>query len=143
MKRTLVLAALLLLSLSSLAWAEGAPAAGPANGGRCVLPDLSGLSPDQAAAAVIQAGLQMSPTNTAAATIPSCPSTFRCSDIAGCGASMACFGFGIGPCCSTGAAVVCCGNGGNILVVSCPCKCVDEDCPRQCGQSSQLTWSCS
>jgi hypothetical protein len=55
MKRTLVLVAVLLFILSSLAWAEGAP-----GGGRCVLPDLSRLSPDQATAAAIQAGLQVS-----------------------------------------------------------------------------------
>jgi hypothetical protein len=54
---------------------------------------------------------------------------------------MGCFGYGIGPCCSTGAAIVCCGS--NILVVTCPCKCVLEDCPHQCGQSTQVTWSCS
>ena len=142
MKRTLVLVALLLLSLSSLAWAEGPAAApNPANGGRCVLPDLSRLSPDQAAAAAIQAGFQVSQDSSPTTTVPACPSDFRCSNLPGCAADMACFGFGIGPCCSTGAAVICCGS--NILVVSCPCKCVGEDCPHQCGQSTQLTWSCS
>lgn len=143
MKRTLVLVALLLLSLSSLAWAEGPAAApGPANGGRCVLPDLSRLSSDQAAAAVIQAGFQVSPTSSATTTpVPACPTEFRCSSLPGCASDMGCFGYGIGPCCSTGAAIVCCGS--NILVVTCPCKCVLEDCPHQCGQSTQLTWSCS
>lgn len=143
MNRTLVLVALLLLSLSSLAWAEGPATTGPGPaGGRCVLPDLSRLSPDQAAAAVIQAGFEVSTASSPTTTVPDCPSTFRCSDIEGCGASMACFGFGIGPCCKTGGgAIACCGS--NILVVSCPCQCVFEDCPHQCGQSSQLTWSCS
>ncbi len=140
MKRTLVLVAILSFILSSLAWAEG-PAASPANGGRCILPDLARLSPEQAAAAAIQAGFQVSPTSSPTTTVPACPSNFRCSSLPGCVAETACFGFGIGPCCSTGTAVVCCGS--NILVVSCPCKCAFEDCPHQCDQSNQLTWSCA
>jgi hypothetical protein len=139
MKRTLVLVALLLLSLSSLAWAEGTPSAGPA-GGRCVLPDLSRLSPDQAAAAAIQAGLQVSPAS-ATTTVPACPVEFQCSSIAGCGSSMVCNVNPIGQCCTTGTAVICCS--GTLWVERCPCKCVLEDCPRQCGQSTQVTRFCS
>lgn len=141
MKRTLVLVALLLLSLSSLAWAEGAPTAvpGPA-GGRCVLPDLSRLSPDQAAAAAIQAGLQVS-ASTPTSTVPACPTQFQCSSIAGCGSSMVCNVNPIGQCCTLGTAVICCSS--TIWVERCPCKCVLEDCPFQCRQSTQVTWSCS
>jgi hypothetical protein len=142
MKRTLVLVALLLLSLTSLAWAEGAPAAAPspANGGRCVLPDLSRLSPDQAAAAAIQAGLQVSPATTAT-TVPACPTEFQCSSLAGCGSSMVCNVNPIGQCCTLGPAVLCCS--GTMWVERCPCKCVGEDCSPQCRLSTQVTRSCS
>jgi len=140
MKRTLVLVAVLLFILSSLAWAEGAPGAGPA-GGSCVLPDLSRLSPDQAAAVAIQAGLQVSPKNAAATTVPACPTEFNCSSIAGCGSSMVCNVNPIGQCCTLGTAVICCA--GTMWVERCPCKCVFEDCPHQCGQSTQVTRFCS
>lgn len=144
MKPTLVLVAVLLLT-SHFALAEGtasgAMAADPrlaSNG--CALPDLAGLSPDQVAVAALNAGLQMSAA-TSDPTIQACPATFECSSIAGCGSSMVCSATPIGQCCTLGTAVLCCAN--TIFVVRCPCKCVLEDCPRQCAQSTQVTRSCS
>ncbi|HEX3553894.1 MAG TPA: hypothetical protein VIA62_11770 [Thermoanaerobaculia bacterium] len=139
MKRVLVLVAVLLLIGSLAAWAEGT-AAGPAPGGGCVLPDLGQLSPDQVAVAALRAGLQIS-ASTPVSTVQACPTTFQCSSIAGCGSSMVCSANPIGNCCSEGNVVLCCSH--TIFVVSCPCKCVLEDCPRQCGQSTQVNWSCS
>jgi hypothetical protein len=151
MKRTLVLVAVLLLIGPLAAWAEGGAGAHPAPeaqrpadpaaaGGGCALPDLAQLTPDQVAVAALRAGLQMS-ASASDPTIPACPTTFQCSNIAGCGAGMICSATAIGKCCSDGNIVLCCSN--NIFVVRCPCKCVLEDCPRQCTQSSQVTWSCS
>jgi hypothetical protein len=138
MKRTLVVVAVLLftsLLTSRFAWAEGTA------GGGCSLPDVAGLSPDQVAVAALKAGLQMSAATSATTTIQACPATFQCSSIAGCGSSMICSATPIGQCCSAGAFVLCCTN--EIFVVRCPCKCVLEDCPHQCGQSTQVTRSCS
>jgi hypothetical protein len=138
MKPTLVLVAVLLFT-SSMAWAQGS-AADPRLANGCALPDLAGLSPDQVAVAALGAGLQMSAASSDP-TIPACPVTFECSSIAGCGSSMVCSATAIGQCCTLGTAVLCCAN--TILVTRCPCKCVLEDCPRQCAQSTQVTRSCS
>jgi hypothetical protein len=142
MKRTLVLLAVLLLLGSLAVQAEGNLVADPrAAGGGCTLPDLAQLSPDQIAVAALQAGFQLSASTPDPATVPACPVTFHCSSIAGCGSSMVCSATAIGQCCSEGNVVLCCSS--TIFVVRCPCKCVLEDCPRQCGQSTEVTWSCS
>lgn len=144
MRSTLVFVAVLLFA-THFALAQGtagrAEAADPrlASGG-CALPDVAGLSPDQIAVAALNAGLQMSAA-TSDPTIQACPATFLCSSIAGCGSSMVCSATPIGQCCTLGTAVLCCAN--TIFVVRCPCQCVLEDCPRQCGQSTQVTRSCA
>jgi hypothetical protein len=142
MKRVLVLLAVLFLT-HSLAWAEGGPHATPPDpaGGRCVLPDLAQLSPDQVAIAALQAGLEITPKT--AAPIPACPVLSQCSDVPGCGLSGGpCTSAILGKCCTTGAAVLCCPN--EIVVTRCPCHCVFEDCPTlRCNANSQVTRSCT
>ncbi len=141
MKRSLVFVVVLLFVGCLAVWAEGAPAAdpGPAGGG-CALPDLAQLSPDQVAVAALGAGFQLSAA-TSDPSIPACPSTFQCSSIIGCGASMVCSATPIGKCCSTAGAVLCCTN--TIFVIRCPCHCVLEDCPHQCSQSEEVSRTCS
>jgi hypothetical protein len=149
MKRTLVLVAALFLIGSLAAWAEGSaanPAVSPApGGGSCALPDLAGLSPAQVALAALRAGIEMRPVDSVtAAGIPACPTTFACSSLPGCGSTMVCSLTAMGPCCTTGTAVLCCGGtGSHIFVERCPCTCVSEDCPRLCETSTQVTRSCS
>lgn len=141
MKRTLVLVVVLLFVGTLAVWAEGTPATdpGPAGGG-CTLPDLAQLSPDQVAVAALRAGLQLS-ASTSDPAIPTCPATFQCSSILGCGSSMVCSATPIGKCCVDGGVVLCCTN--TIWVVRCPCHCVLEDCPHQCSQSTEVTRTCS
>jgi hypothetical protein len=145
MKRMLVLiAALFLISglIGSVAWAEGtATTPGPA-AGRCTLPPgLAQMSPDQVAAAALQAGLQIFPKSSDI-PIPACPTLFQCSSLPGCGVGGgACTTAVLGKCCSTGAAVLCCTN--EILVTRCPCRCMFEDCPHQCDTSAQVIQTCS
>jgi hypothetical protein len=136
MQRTLVLVAALFLIAPLAAQAEN-----PVKGS-CSLPDMAGLSPDQIAVAALRAGLTMSPADTSTGIpVQSCPTTFECSSIAGCGSSMVCTVNPIGQCCLAGTVVLCCAN--TMFVERCPCKCVSEDCPRLCEVSTQVTRSCS
>lgn len=145
MKRVLVLLAVLFLS-STLTWAAGsapAPVANPAaTGSSCLLPDLAGLAPGQVAAAALNAGLQMIFVDTPP-PVPACPVTFHCDSIAGCGTGPVCGISNLGPCCTTGTAVLCCGNGGDIIVQKCPCRCTGPVCSAVCASSTNVTFNCS
>jgi len=143
MKRALVLVAFLLF-LCTTAWAQGAggaPVADPrAAGGKCVLPDLSGLTPAQRAAVVLNAGLQMTYVDTNA--LPACPVTFSCNSIGGCVAGSVCSVSVVGPCCRDGSAKLCCQNGGEIVVDRCACQCSGPLCSAACASHSNVTVSC-
>ena len=139
MRRTLVLVAVLLFAGSLAAWADGGAGSGPP-AGRCALPDLAGLTPDQAAAAALAAGLKVSATDPST-PVQACPATVDCPTGAGCGPSMLCSATPVGKCCSSGSITLCCAN--EIVVVRCPCKCTRQICATQCSQSTQQTWSCS
>jgi hypothetical protein len=142
MKRTLLLLAALLL-VPSLDWAEE-PAPNDdlfANsGGGCMLPDLAGLSPEQIAAAALQAGLQAAPT---AVQVPACPVKFDCGSIFNCGIGPLCSLTDIGACCQTsGGPILCCTNG-TIKVRQCPCQCTGNPCAISCPNSTDVKWRCS
>src|SRR5262245_61778824 len=132
MKRALILVAVLLCTCS-VAWAEtSAPAADPlaGSGGGCTLPDLAGLSPEPIAAAALQAGLQIAPTEV---QVPPCPTTFSCNSITNCGAGTPCTVSFIGPCCKPATGPnICCANG-NIKKTQCPCVCTGNPCAVVCG----------
>lgn len=141
-KRTLLLLVSSVL-VASLAWAEApAPSGGlfADSGGRCRLPDLTGLSPEQIAAAGLAAGLQAAPTE--AAQNPPCPATFDCSSIFGCGAITPCTVELIGPCCKPAHGPTLCCDGGNIQVTRCPCDCIDPRCQLFCLTSTDVKLSC-
>lgn len=148
MKRALVLVAFLLLSCTTTAWAQGAgsaPVGDPrAAGGKCLLPDLSGLTPAQRAAAVLNAGLQMTNLDTVdPGSLPACPATFSCNSITGCGAGSTCSLTVLGPCCEDGGAKLCCSNHGEIVVDQCPCQCVlGTVCSSACASHTNVTVSC-
>lgn len=142
MKRPLLLLVALLL-MASLAWAE-APA--PAedlfadSGGGCMLPDLAGLSPEQIAAASLQAGLQMAPNEV---QVPACPVKFDCSSIFNCGIGPVCSITDIGACCQTsGGPIICCING-TFKVRKCPCVCTGNPCSISCPNSTDVKSRCS
>lgn len=155
MKRALVLVATLMLS-AGLAWAETpavpAPAGGdspaaveghaadPAvEGGGCLLPDLAGLSQDEASAVALGAGFQ---TASTAAAVPACPTSFRCSSLTNCAKGSPCSITDIGTCCSQSGLVLCC-TSGTIKVRECPCRCTAFHCLYQCVLSNDVQWSCS
>src|SRR4029077_12779301 len=103
MKRILILVAVLFL-MSALSWAQTAgtapaPVADPrTGGGHCQLPNLVGLTPEQRAAAVLNAGLQVTYADTT--PVPACPVTFNCNSIANCGVGSTCNNTVLGRCCS-------------------------------------------
>jgi hypothetical protein len=139
MRRALVLVAVLLFAGSLAAWADGGAGSGPL-ASRCALPDLTGLTPDQAAATALAAGLQVSAADPST-PLQACPATVYCPTGAGCGPGPACSTIAVGKCCSSGSITLCCAN--EIVVVRCPCKCTRQICATQCSQSTQTTWSCS
>jgi hypothetical protein len=145
MKRTLILLVCLLVT-RSIAWAEDPTpdaevVADPGPGGACALPDLAGLSPDQIAAAVLEAGLQIQGSPAAA---PLCPTTFKCNSIANCAAGPLCSLTNIGPCCTTpGGLSICCVGGLNIWVKRCPCQCTAPACSFQCVNSTEVSRFCA
>ncbi|HEX4962504.1 MAG TPA: hypothetical protein VF173_16840 [Thermoanaerobaculia bacterium] len=134
MKRTLVVAAILLFT-ASLAWAEVPP------GGGCMLPNLAGLSPEQAAAAAFAAGFETSTAVNAA--VQPCATPFQCSSIGNCAAGPLCGITDIGQCCSIGGGTLCCASGGTIKVVTCPCQCTSRLCSLACVNSSDVSMFCS
>ena len=140
-KRTLILLAGSVL-LATLARAEApAPSGGlfADSAGGCMLPDLTGLSPDQIAAAALVAGLQAAPT---AAQTPACPATFDCTSLVGCGAVTPCTVELIGPCCKPAHGPTLCCESGNIQVTRCPCDCIDGRCQLLCVTSTDVKLSC-
>jgi hypothetical protein len=144
MKRTLILATCL-FAACSIAWAAGpTPDLGTVEPGLtdgCKLPDLSGLSPEQEAAAALAAGFRVAPTNKA---LPLCPTVFRCNSIANCAAGPLCALGNIGPCCTTPSGLgICCTGGLNIWVQQCPCQCTGFACSFQCVNSTDVTRFCA
>jgi hypothetical protein len=134
MKRTLVVAAILLFT-ASLAWAEGNAADG------CRLPNLAGLSQEQAAAAAFAAGFEISTAVNAA--VQPCATPFQCNSIGNCAAGPLCGITNIGQCCSIGGGTLCCASGGTIKVVTCPCRCTSMLCASACINSSDVSMFCS
>ena len=128
--------------LASLGWAEAPRPSGGLivdSAGACRLPDLTGLSPEQIAAAALQAGLQAAQTK---AQDPPCPATFDCSSLFGCAAVTPCTVDFIGPCCKPAhGPSFCCGSG-NIQVTRCPCDCIDLRCQLLCLTSTDVKLSC-
>lgn len=136
MKRTLVLVAVLFLT-GGMAWG----AENDFQGGGCMLPDLAGMTPDQAAAAALAAGFEMSSAKLAAAN-PACPSTFQCNSIANCGAGACSTPVDIGPCCDVaGGGTICCAAG-TIKVRQCGCVCTGFPCVITCPQSTEFRMRC-
>src|SRR5262245_36151925 len=142
MKRALILVAVLLFACS-VAWAEESAsynALFAGSGGGCMLPDLSGLSPEQVAAAALQAGFQTSPSEV---QVPACPVNFDCTSLFHCGVGPLCSITDIGACCQTsGGPIICCVNG-TIKVQQCPCKCTANPCLISCPNSTDVKWRCT
>jgi len=151
MKSSVVLVLALLLC-SGLAWAEdatthdGAAATEPvveADGGGCMLPDLAGLSDEEARAALDKAGFALSTAPAIDMAVPMCPQKFSCSSIVNCGIGSLCAAADIGPCCTTGGGLSLCCIQGSIKVRRCPCRCTGNPCNIQCPNSTDVKWSCS
>lgn len=141
MKASLILAVVLLLTPGLAAAQETAPAtADPFEGGGCVLPDVDGMSQDDAAAALRGAGFDLGAVDTA---VPACPTTFMCTSITNCGVGAVCAVSDIGQCCTTGGGVVACCITGTIKVRRCPCVCTGNPCSILCPQSTDVRWRCA
>lgn len=151
MRASLILVVVLLLT-PGLAWAEAATPAEPLptdqavapadplfEGGGCTLPDLSGLSQDDAVATLERAGFDLSPIATAA---PACPTTFSCSSITNCGIGASCTVTDIGPCCTVSSGLGVCCISGTIKVRKCNCVCTGNPCNIVCPQSTDVKWRC-
>lgn len=152
MRASLIFAVVLLLT-PGLAWADepatadAAPASqtvaadGPVlEGGGCLLPDLAGLSADDAKTALEGAGFGISPVETA---LPKCPVRFSCSSIVNCGIGGLCVAADIGPCCLASSGLGVCCLDGTIKVRSCPCVCTGNPCNITCPNSRDVQWNCS
>ena len=149
MKSSVVLVLALLLC-TGLAWAEEpttqdngkAPEqAVEADGGGCMLPDLAGLSDDEARSTLEKAGFDL--TAAIDTATPVCPTRFSCTSIVNCGVGSLCAIADIGPCCTTGSGLALCCIQGTIKVRSCPCKCTGNPCNIQCPNSTDVQWRCS
>ena len=141
---------LALLLCSGLVWAEdtttqdGAAATEPAveaDGGGCMLPDLAGLSDEEARTALVKAGFDLDAAEDM--SVPMCPTRFSCSSISLCEASSQCTLTDIGPCCSPGGGLSLCCLQGSIKVRRCPCQCTSFVCDIRCPDSTDVQWSCS
>lgn len=143
MRLSLILAVALLLT-AGVAWAEEAAPAETLpvlEGGGCVLPDLAGLSDDDAEEALREAGFDTGAAIETAA--PMCPTRFSCSSIVNCGIGSLCSLTDIGPCCTTSGGLGLCCTSGTIKVRRCPCRCTGNPCNIVCPQSTDVKWSCS
>jgi hypothetical protein len=140
MRCTLILLVSLLLT-AGMAWAEDNALNADffaESGGGCMLPDLTGLSPEQAAAAAFQAGFRTANE----VQVPACPVRFDCDSIGNCAAGPLCSLTDIGACCQTaGGPVLCCING-TIKVRQCPCQCTGFACSLLCASSTDVKWRC-
>jgi len=153
-KKSWILVVAVLLT-AGLAWAEepvasnatsdasflatvAAADAAPQEGG-CELPDLEGLSADEAEAALREAGFSNAPADAA---VPACPVRFKCTSLTNCGIGPVCGVTDIGPCCGTGGLIRCC-TFGSIKVTTCPCECTAFACLLSCVNSSNVQFSCS
>jgi len=142
MRLSLILAVALLLT-AGVAWAEETAPTEivPAlEGGGCMLPDLAGLSDEEADAALVKAGFGTTVIETAT---PMCPVRFSCSSIVNCGVGSLCAAADIGPCCITSSGLGICCTSGTIKVKRCPCKCAGNPCNIICPQSTDVQWNCS
>jgi hypothetical protein len=142
MRRPLLLVVSLFLT-ASLAWAGDVAPNDPLfadEGGGCMLPDLAGLSPEQAAAAALQAGFQASPNEV---QVPACPVKFDCTSIGNCAAGPICSLTDIGACCQTPSGPVLCCLSGTIKVRRCPCQCTGPACSLLCASSTDVRWRCA
>jgi hypothetical protein len=152
MRASRILAIALLLT-PGLAWAEeAAPTDAPPTsqgvalydslfeGGGCVLPDLAGLSQEDAETALEGAGFDVSAVETAT---QACPTSFSCSSITNCGITGLCSGTDIGPCCTVSSGLGVCCIQGTIKVRKCPCGCTGNPCNIVCPQSTDVKWRCS
>lgn len=150
--RTSVILAIALLLTAGVAWADEAPsdtlapagqelAYGDAalDGGGCMLPDLSGLSDQEATKALEGAGFDVAATQAAA---QACPTTFMCTSITNCGITGLCSVTDIGPCCTTSSGLGICCISGTIKVRKCPCGCTGNPCNIVCPQSTDVRWRC-
>ena len=135
MIRRLVFASVLLLIAFPVLAAE------PPGGGGCQLPNLAGLTPDQAALAALEAGFLIGAPDPTPAALQPCPTTFLCSSIGNCGAG-ACTSVTIGNCCLASGGLKMCCIGGPITVVTCPCHCTASPCNIQCPNSNEVTLHC-
>lgn len=109
------------------------------DGGGCMLPDLSGLSDQEATRALEDAGFDVSAVQTAA---QACPTTFMCTSITNCGITGTCTVTDIGPCCTTSSGLGLCCITGTIKVRTCPCGCTGNPCNILCPQSTDVRWRC-
>jgi hypothetical protein len=147
MKRILILVAVLFL-MSALSWAQTAgtapaPEADPrTGGGHCQLPNLAGLTPEQRAAAALNAGLQMTYADTVVSPPPACPVTYNCNSVAGCAAGSVCSATVLGRCCRDGNATLCCQDGDDIVVNRCGCVCTGTVCSSACTSKTNVSVSC-
>lgn len=148
--KTFLLFAAALLLTAGLASAEQPAStdaeAVVAEGGGCVMPDLSGLSDEEAEAALRGAGFAVFPEERAEAVetaAPLCPQRFSCSSITNCGIGQLCSLSDIGPCCTTSSGLGICCIQGTIKVRRCPCVCTGNPCNILCPQSTDVQWRCS
>jgi hypothetical protein len=150
--RSSLLFALALLLTAGLAWADGAAPTDAvqtdgevalAEGGGCMLPDLAGLSDEEADAALREAGFGVSDVGAVEAAAPLCPTRFSCSSLVNCGIAGYCSLSDIGPCCTVSTGLRLCCIQGSIKVRTCPCGCTAYPCESTCPQSSDVQWSCS
>jgi hypothetical protein len=147
MKRILILVAVLFL-MSALSWAQTAgtapaPVADPrTGGGHCQLPNLAGLTPEQRAAAILNAGLQVTYADTVVGLPPACPTTYNCNSVAGCATGSVCNATVLGRCCRDGNATLCCQDGGDIVVNRCGCVCTGTVCSTACTSKTNVAVNC-
>ncbi|MEM9553287.1 MAG: hypothetical protein AAGC60_03450 [Acidobacteriota bacterium] len=150
MKRLLILSSLIFLVVSPTWAADPAAAVLTATGaalpsapdwaldqGGCQLPDLEGLSEEEARARVEAAGMEI--TDAAA---PACPVSFSCNSLTNCAAGSLCSITDIGRCCTTGGGLGLCCAMGTIKVKRCPCRCTGPACLLSCVQSADVKWGC-
>ena len=163
MKRVLIVCLITFFSVG-VVWAEGtseeraaaaeqAPAAvelaplnlggdlfAEAEAGGCSMPDLSGLSDEDAKAALIASGFEVS--EQVQAQLPMCPVVSSCNSVGNCGVGSPCALSIVGPCCQSTAGVACCAGGLNIVKSECPCVCTSTLCSLQCAQTTQVRSRC-
>ena len=112
----------------------------PGEGG-CQVPDLTGLSEEEAKATAIAAGFSV--MEQVPAQLPMCPVRSSCPNILNCGVGGPCSASILGPCCQVpgGGLGICC-IAGQITVKQCPCVCTGNPCALSCVSSTHVRWGC-